>query len=283
MTELPDIQHNQEPEHKFYINKVGVQSVRSPFILQTRYGSFHELVAKITMTTDLAPSIKGISMSKLIRTLKPYLEKPLKHPLIREILQRLRVEVETDSANSSIRFEFQLPVIKVSPISKHTFPEYYDCAFEGSLVGEKFRFFQKVIVQYASYCPCSASLCEHLKQNSKLGFPHAQRSFAEVLVEVIPPELLWLEDIIDLVEDAVKTIPYPILQRVDEQELARIAAQNAMFVEDAIRRIISNLNSCSKIYDWIVKCCHEESIHKHEAIAVAWKGINGGFDDKKFL
>jgi GTP cyclohydrolase I len=155
--------------------------------------------------------------------------------------------------------------------------------FEGRMEGDVFKFFQKVRVQYASYCPCSASLCQHLGENDTFGYPHAQRSYAEVLVEVIPPNIVWLEEIINLVEAAIKTIPYPVIQRVDEQEIARLAAENPIFVEDAIRKICYNLNKHSQIHDWIIKCTHEESIHTSDAIAISWKGIKDGFDGRKYL
>jgi len=282
--DLPDIQHSEKPEIEMRINQVGVQNVKAPFVLESRYGGSRQLVANVTMTTDLKADMKGISMSMLLRTLKNYLDKPLKHPLIKQILEEFRTAVETNSNESSLKFEFELPIYKRSPKTTHVFPQFYSCSFEGKLIKDVFRFFQKVKVQYASYCPCSASLC----QAAGKGFPHAQRSFAEVLVEVIPPQIVWLEDIIDIVEKAVKTIPYPILQRVDEQEIARIAEENPMFVEDAIRRISSALIEEDNIFDWIVKCTHQESIHTSDAIAVCWKGRKGGkreggFDGTYFL
>jgi GTP cyclohydrolase I len=78
-------------------------------------------------------------------------------------------------------------------------------------------------------------------------------------------------------------LPYPIIKRVDEQEIARIAGQNPMFVEDAIRAISQALNNMNGLVDWIVKCSHEESIHTSEAIAINWKGEMGGFDGRRYL
>ncbi len=283
VSELPDIQHTSKPAIPLYINQVGVQHVKAPFFLDSMYGGRHELVADITMTTDLKPELKGISMSKLIRCLNNYLDQPLKHKLIKKILEEFKVEVETNSCNSSIRFDFLLPIQKKSPKSGWVFPQYYKCMFEGRMEGDVFKFFQKVRVQYASYCPCSAALCGHLDENNSAGYPHAQRSFAEVLVEIVPPNIVWLEEIIGMVENSIKTIPYPIIQRIDEQEIARLAAENPIFVEDAIRMICNSLNKHLYIKDWIVKCTHEESIHTSDAIAISWKGIKDGFDGRKYL
>lgn len=284
--ELPDIQHSAKPKHQLYINKVGVENVKVPIILESKYQGTHELIATVEMTTDLKPDMKGISMSMLLRTLINYLSNPLKHEVIMSILDEFTSAVETNSKHSMLKLDFELPIIKQAPISKLQFPQYYKCSFVGKLDDGLFRFFQKVRVQYQSYCPCSASLCGDLKSKGSNGFPHAQRSFCDLLVEVKPDHVVWLEELIQLVETAVHNEVYPILRRMDEQEVARIAAENPMFVEDAIREIVHLLNGKfgrEMIYDWIVKCSHEESLHMNEAIAKCWKGIPNGFDGRYFL
>jgi len=247
------------------------------------------------MRTNLDEKTKGISMSRLLLTLKPYLDLPLKHKLINQILKDLRENLETDKAY--MKFEFRMPINRKSILSDNEFPIYYKCKFEGQLyqtktdieqgdvyrIVDNFRFFQGVTIQYASYCPCSAELCGHLTDNESKGYPHNQRSFAEIVVEVKEDHYVWLEDIIEAVENELVTLPYPVIKRVDEQEIARVAAQNPMFVEDSIRKISSVLNNKKEIYDWIVKCSHEESIHTSEAIAINWKGIQSGFDGRRYL
>src|SRR5574340_287511 len=108
--DLPDIQHSEKPEFPIYIHQVGVQNVKVPFKLDSRYGGSHELVANVTMTTDLGAEIKGISMSMLLRTLSNYLDQPLKSKLIKKILEEFQKAVETDSKESQLKFEFQLPI-----------------------------------------------------------------------------------------------------------------------------------------------------------------------------
>jgi len=280
---LPDVQHEIKPNYEIPIRQVGVDNIKCHIILESKGGGMNHLLSTVSMSTDLRSDKKGISMSMLLRTLVHYLEVPLKHKLIQQILEEFKTAVETESQDSFIRFEFELPMLRQAPISLFRFPQYYKCAFEGRLTKGHFRFFQRVKVQYASYCPCSASLCNHLQQNGNNGYPHAQRSFANVLVEVFNDDVIWLEEIINLIEGAVKTAPVPILRRVDEQEFARVAYENPMFVEDAIRTISNALDGEKRIHDWIVKCTHEESIHTSEAVAINWKGIENGFDGLLFL
>lgn len=289
---LPDIQ-GTEPMIKRAIQQVGVENVIVPFLLQLKSGGMRQMRADVSMRTNLEAGVKGISMSRLLRTLKKYIDVPLKQSLIYEILKDLAKNIV--SKESHMKFNFMLPIEKKSPITDNSFPIYYKCSFEGQMKAESFeevdkkgteytfRFFQGVVIQYASYCPCSTELCNDLKSKGLNGFPHAQRSFAHVLIQGKQSVYIMLEDIIEAVERAVKTIPYPIIKREDEQEVARIAAENPIFVEDAIRAISEELDNMEGISDWIVKCVHEESIHTSEAIAINWKGVEGGFDYKNYL
>ncbi len=285
ITKLPDIQKDK-PSIEIPINQVGVENVEVPFKLESKYGGFHQLIANVSMRTNLDKNTKGISMSRLIRTLKPYLDLPLKHKLIKLILEDIRKNV--GGTASFMKFEFRFPITKKSIKSDNEFPLYYKCKFEGQLyknvnMHSIYDFYQGVIVQYASYCPCSSELCNHLNGQGKNGFPHNQRSFAEVLVETREPHYIWLEDIIEAVELATVNTVYPIIKREDEQGIAELAAQNPMFVEDAIRNISIGINKIPGVHDWIIKCRHEESIHTSEAIAVNWKRIEDGFDGRRFI
>lgn len=289
---LPDVQCSL-PTVQIPIRQVGVENVEVPFRLESKYGGFHQLNANVSMRTDLDEKTKGISMSRLLLTLKPYLDLPLKHVLIKKILEDLMSNI--GSTSSFIKFEFRMPINRKSILTKNSFPIYYRCRFEGQLFKvkdenalgdffiEQFRFYQGVKIQYASYCPCSAELCGDLNQKDSKGFPHNQRSYADILIEVRDPNYVWLEDIIECVEARLKTLPYPIIKRPDEQEIARVAAENPMFVEDAIRYISDELNNRKDVADWIIKCSHEESIHTSEAIAVNWKGTPNGFNGNRYL
>lgn len=295
---LPDIQCT-EPKIKMPIKEVGVENVEVPFMLESKYGGANKMTANVSMRTSLDENTKGISMSRLLLTLKNYLDLPLKSKLIEHILKDILKNVaesqEWGTTQASMKFEFRMPIMRKSIKSDNEFPIYYKCRFEGIVYDVNYtdsankstrewyyRFFQGVKIQYASYCPCSAELCNALDGQ---GFPHNQRSFADVLVETdtYGNTYIWLEDIIEAVEKVIPTLPYPIIKRVDEQEIGRIAAENPMFVEDAIRAISKSIDQIPGVIDWIVKCSHEESIHTSEAIAVNWKGQNGGFDGRRFI
>lgn len=273
--ELPDIQQTS-PLIKIPLREVGVENVEVPFKLESRDGEYNEMIARVSMRSDIDCNTKGVSMSRFLLTLRKYLNEPLKHWIIKDILIDLRKNI--GSCSSFMKFNFKLPYDITSIKSMNNFPVYLDCMFEGRLSpGNHFRFFQGITIQYSSYCPCSAELSKDLLNKSgQMGFPHAQRSFAKILIEVKEPNIVWLEEIIYMVYSVIKTKPYPIIKRVDEQEIAKVASNNPLFVEDACRLISRRLDENNKVYDWVVKCIHEESIHTSEAIAVNWKGREGG-------
>jgi len=280
MIDLPDVQESYKPKYTIYLPKVGVENIKLPFKLALRNMKNRQLIANTSISTDLASVKKGISMSRLLLSIQNLLDIGLNWKIIKQCLDNISDSI--GYRNSHIKFEFELPIDKQSPLSNYIFPLFYKCYFEGFKHESEYVFNQSVTVQYTSYCPCSAALSDDLLKNGcSHGFPHAQRSFAKIItnMDLKNKKQIWLEDIIDIVNDNIHTQPYPIIKRIDEQELARIASNNPLFVEDAVRIISYHLNKLIGygINDWIVKCKHEESIHTHEAIAVNFSKIANGF------
>lgn len=278
MDNMPDIQ-NTVPEIRMPINRVGVSDIELPFLLILRNGSsgYIQVNAKTEMMCRLNEDTRGISMSRFLRTLKPFLRHPLKRTTMESILRKF-LEVH-DTEKVSLKLKFKIPVIKKSPLSDNEFPQFYDCSFKCIYSQDVFKFYESVRVQYAAYCPCSSALCMY----GKHGYPHSQRAFADVLVRTDPRAYVWLEDLIDLVEKSVKTIPYPIVKRSDEKWIAGVAKSYPLFVEDAIRKISRKIERKKDILDWFIKCTHEESIHPSNAVAINWKGVEGGFDETTYI
>ncbi len=279
MDNLPDIQENTVPPVRTLINWVGVSDIELPFLLMLRDGSsgYVQVNAKTEMMCQLDGETRGISMSRFLRTLKPFLRQPMKRTVMERILKKFLEVHQTNEV--SLKLEFKIPVIKKSPLSDNEFPQYYDCSFRCIYSKTQFRFYESVRVQYAAYCPCSSALCQY----GKHGYPHSQRAFADVLVRTNPRAYVWLEDIIDLVETAVKNVPYPIIKRSDEKWIAGVAKSHPMFVEDAIRHISHVLHKTKNILDYYIRCTHEESIHPSNAVAVNWRGVEGGFDENTYI
>jgi len=155
---------------------------------------------------------------------------------------------------------------------------------------------------YSSTCPCSAALARQLIQErfgadfargealdydrvlawlgSEHGIcatPHSQRSVAEVRARLAPSFGFPVADLIDRVEHALKTPVQTAVKREDEQAFALLNGSNLMFCEDAARRIQSALDTDERIADFWIRATHQESLHAHDAVAVASKGVAGGY------
>jgi GTP cyclohydrolase I len=100
--------------------------------------------------------------------------------------------------------------------------------------------------------------------------PHSQRSAAEIRVRLTPSfQMFPIVELIDEIENSLKTPVQAAVKREDEQAFARLNGQNLMFCEDAGRRIQTALNDDDRIL--------YESLHPHNAVSVVTKGVDGGY------
>ncbi|MBM3323767.1 GTP cyclohydrolase I FolE2, partial [candidate division WOR-3 bacterium] len=90
---------------------------------------------------------------------------------------------------------------------------------------------------------------------------------AEIQTEVECRGFLWLEDLIDLVEDCGSSEVYSLLQREDEQHLTTKAFENPAFVEDVVRKVAARLEQHPLVLGFEVAVESFESIHHHDVYA----------------
>lgn len=70
---------------------------------------------------------------------------------------------------------------------------------------------------------------------------------------------------------AIGTPLQTLVRRSDEQEFARLNADNLMFCEDAARKIKATLEQSEWILDYWFKVEHQESLNAHNAVVVDQK------------
>ena len=275
MIPLPDIQNSRD-KRGLRLPKVGI--IHFHFGLYTAANITTQ--ASADAYVSLNASSRGINMSRIGEAI---LEVNASHAedtrsgfttFIGEILNELTKRLTAHDAY--VKIKFPLLVDKEAPISKKVGPAHYEVTLEGIKKNKVLMYYLSVQVQYISCCSCSKALSEHLACDSKHGAPHNQRSFADVTIELNPKKELLAVQLIELIEKAVYTLPYPIIKRADEQEVARRSWEFTQFVEDSSRNIGLALNKDPRIADWLVVVTHMESIHQHEATAVLYKGKKGG-------
>jgi GTP cyclohydrolase I len=206
------------------------------------------------------------------------------------------------STRAEVRVRFDHLVRRRALASEHSGWRAYPVEIGARLHGGDFNAELAVSVQYSSTCPASAALARQLIQEqfaadfaergaidrddvlawlgSEQGIvatPHSQRSTADVRVKLAPGFDFPITDIIDLVEGALQTPVQTAVKREDEQAFALANGQNLMFCEDAARRMSRVLDADHRIEDFRVRATHHESLHPHDAVAVATKGIADGY------
>ena len=108
--------------------------------------------------------------------------------------------------------------------------------------------------------------------------PHSQRSVAQLRTRLLPSfHDFPVIDIIDTVEEALATPVQTAVKREDEQAFALLNGSNLMFCENAARRVQLALDPDENIADFHVRIAHLESLHAHDAVAEASKGVAGGY------
>jgi GTP cyclohydrolase I len=88
-----------------------------------------------------------------------------------------------------------------------------------------------------------------------------------VTVRVKPNEMIWLEEIIDLIEAAGSAPLYPVLKRPDEKFVTEQAYLNPRFVEDMVREVAVAFDREPRIDAYEIEVENHESIHDHNAYA----------------
>src|SRR6202041_861706 len=84
--------------------------------------------------------------------------------------------------------------------------------------------------------------------------------------------LVWIEELIQLVESSASAELYSLLKRPDEKAVTERAYEHPVFVEDLVRNIAIKANADSRITWYRVEAENYESIHNHNAYAMIEKG-----------
>ncbi len=251
---MKDVQ-NQKDLRNLTVDQVGVSKIRYPITVKDKNKGKQETVALIDMKVQLLPEFKGTHMSRFLEILNS-VRGEITMGNIPTILQSMRKKLE--SPQSSISLQFPYFIEKNAPISQSCSLFDIDVLFSGyseECCGENFILGIKVPV--TTLCPCS-------KEISDFG-AHNQRSFVSLYIN--SKTFIWIEDLVELIENSASCEIYPLLKRPDEKFVTEKAYENPTFAEDVVRNIASKLLENSNINWFLVETLHFESIHTHNAFA----------------
>ena len=80
-------------------------------------------------------------------------------------------------------------------------------------------------------------------------------------------DFIWIEDLVELIEQCGSSPLYSLLKRADEKYVTEQAYENPRFVEDMVREAHSRLAALDNITWFSVEAENFESIHNHSAYA----------------
>jgi len=257
---IADVQGSPDTR-KLPINKVGIKHIRHPVRVRDRSGGEQHTIATFNMYVDLPHNFKGTHMSRFVELLNSH-EREITVASFKDILARMRETLNAAAAHMEMRFPYF--VNKTAPVSGVQSLLDYDVTLIGEASPEKSQMTVKVVVPVTSLCPCS-------KEISQYG-AHNQRS--HVTVTALTKGFVWIEDLIDIVEQEASCEIYGLLKRPDEKFVTERAYDNPKFVEDMVRDVAARLNADRRIEGYILESENFESIHNHSAYALIEKGMH---------
>ena len=279
-TVLPDVTTEHSTAQLPVIDSVGMQGIAIPLHVLGKRGERLASKATVDVTVSLDhPNAKGIHMSRLYSLLQRYLSNQDLHKSALVSLMNALIESQDGLSNSAqLNLHFDLTVSRPALISRMSGYQSYPASL-------------CVRVPYSSTCPCSASLSRKAlsevfvqqfegkglsveemgawlaSKQASIATAHAQRSFADITLDLSDNEIPDFIGIIDLIENALGTPLQTAVKREDEQAFAKRNAENLMFVEDSVRRLHEALSTYYQATYFRVKVEHQESLHAHDAIA----------------
>ncbi|MEO8810467.1 MAG: GTP cyclohydrolase FolE2 [Rhodanobacter sp.] len=301
---LPDVAVHAQPHLAGALDWVGMSDIQVPVLFDAGDGQAQRASGRVGAFVNLKrPDKRGIHMSRLYLQVEQALStQALDAELLRELLLGFLDSHPDLSDRGCLSVRFEHLVRRPALRSGNTGWRAYPVSIEASLLGDEFLLEFGTEVVYSSTCPASAALSRQLIQDQfardfQRGQPlqhaavlawlgsekgilataHAQRSVARMRVRPAAGAGFHLIDLIDRVEQALGTPVQTAVKREDEQAFALANGGNLMFCEDAARRIQKALEADARLGDFHIRVEHQESLHPHDAVAYASKGVDGGY------
>ncbi len=270
---------------------VGMEGIALPVRLSDRG---LQAAARVDVGVNLRdPERRGIHMSRLYLQLQQALPQARLDALGLDTLLEGLIESQRGAADRvQLVLHYDHLLERPALVSANAGWKRYPVQLRSERDSEGSRHWLSVSVEYSSTCPASAALSRELNAEAFIAAfgdgnvdadavrdwlagngglaatPHAQRSIAEVEVELADGfDHLPVAALADALEQALGTPVQTAVKREDEQAFAKANAENLMFCEDAARRVGAALSALPWLRAWQAKVSHLESLHAHDAVA----------------
>jgi GTP cyclohydrolase I len=255
---LHDVQSGRD-HRELRIDKVGVRGLRFPIQIRDKAHQHQNTIATISMCVDLPKEFKGTHMSRFIEVLNAH-GSVVHVENIEDILHAMQAKLHAATAHLEMEFPFFLT--KKAPVTGKEGVMDYTARFSATASGKEIDFVLTVVVGVTTLCPCSKAISKYSAHNQR----------GNVTVAIRSDKVVWIEDLIALVEASASSELYSLLKRQDEKAVTERAYENPVFVEDLVRNVALKLNAHRDVTWYRVEAENFESIHNHNAYACLEKG-----------
>jgi len=304
LNSMPDVSGHALSIPQNTLEWVGMSGINQPLAIRDG-GDVRRVQSRVQIYVDLGDErAKGIHMSRLYLILDEHSDtRPLTTAGLKLLLRSMLESHRDLSSRAFVQFDFDYTLRRPALVSDNSGWNAYPVSIRGELVDGRIALELRITVQYSSTCPQSAALARQLIQQQFVedfggtgqvpidvvaawlgteqgivATPHSQRSDAHILVRLADGiEHFPITDLIDAVEETLKTPVQTAVKREDEQTFALLNGQNLMFVEDAGRKLKQRLDNDARLADFWVRIEHHESLHAHDAVGVFTKGVKDGY------
>lgn len=239
------------------VQRVGVKDVHLPIRVRRKGGGFDSVLARIDLGVELPHQFRGTHMSRFVSILCQWAQEPISKPEIRQMLQEACERLGARRARVDVAFKYF--IAKRAPGSGSESELDYDCKFEGVLNDGDYQLTMGVEVPVTILCPCSKEISRH--------GAHNQRAIIRARIRCRPDAMVWIEDLVAMLEGQGSAEIFPLLKREDEKLVTEAAYENPKFVEDVVRDVVSMFRADQKIAWFRAACESLESIHNHTVYA----------------
>jgi len=265
--ELQDTQ-NKVDVRNIPISRVGIKDIKYPFKISDRDGDIQSTIGNFTMSVGLQHDVKGTHMSRFVKILEDHNE-AMSIENFDALVKNTKNILDSNSAYISVDFTYfkkkLAPVTKVESLLDYSIN--YTCEVKNNIVNK----YLKVVVPVTSLCPCSKNISDY--------GAHNQRS--HITAHIRTEETVWIDDVIEMLEDQASCQIYGLLKRPDEKYVTEKAYENPKFTEDIIRDVAVTLNKDTRITAYKIESENFESIHNHSAYAYIEKDKKRDFHNNK--
>lgn len=228
-------------------------------MIREKSGRLAHMLGEFDAGVQLPHYERGTHMSRFVQILSQWSKKAVSSVEMEQMVREIVAGFDATAAQVSLSFHYFLD--KCAPASGEPCQLDYPCTFEGRFENGAYRFTLIVTVPVITVCPCSLEI-------SDTG-AHSQRANLTVRLQARPGRLIWLEDLIPLLEQQGSCDIYPLLKRADEKWVTESAFANPKFVEDVVRDTVLALRALEGVTWLAAECVSHESIHNHVAYAYA--------------